>query len=312
MSGWTTADIPDQAGRLVVITGATGGLGYETALALAGRGAEVVLTGRSDRKGTEALARIRAGFPRAAISYETLDLASLASVASFAERFAARHDHLDLLINNGGVMMPPQRQTTADGFELQFGTNHLAHFALTSHLLPLLRAAAAPRVVNVSSGLHARGELNFDDLQAEKSYDPMRTYGNSKLANLLFTFELQRRSDAGGWGLMSNAAHPGWATTDLMANGPGADSLMVRLSRLAAPLFAQSPAGGALPQLYAATSPEAEKAGYYGPSGLFELKGPPGKSTISNKATDTAVARRLWDVSEQLTGVAYPVLARAA
>ena len=312
MSGWTTSDIPDQRGKLVVITGATGGLGYETALALAGKGADVVLTGRSDAKGLEALARIRREYPAASISYETLDLASLASVAAFAERFAADHPRIDILVNNGGVMMPPQRRTTADGFELQLGTNHLAHFALTGHLLPLLLADPAPRVVNVSSGLHARGEINFDDLQSQESYAPVKAYGQSKLANLLFTFELQRRSNANGWDLMSNAAHPGWATTDLIANGMGADSMMLRMSRLIAPVIANTPAGGALPQLYAATDPHAEKAGYYGPTGLFELKGPPGKSSMSSKARDMGVAARLWEVSERLTGVTYPAHARAA
>ena len=312
MSGWTTADIPDQTGKRVVITGATGGLGYETALALAGKGAEVVLTGRSDAKGLDALNRIRQVYPAAKITYETLDLASLASVADFAARFTAANQRLDILVNNGGVMMPPTRRTTADGFELQFGTNHLAHFALTGHLLPLLLAAPAPRVVNVSSGLHARGEINFDDLQLEKSYSPMQAYGQSKLANLLFTFELQRRSNANGWQLMSNAAHPGWATTDLMANGPGADSMMLRVSRFAAPFLANTPAGGALPQLYAATDPHAEKAAFYGPTGLFELKGAPGKSSMSSKARDMGVAARLWEVSERLTGVIYDARARAA
>jgi NAD(P)-dependent dehydrogenase (short-subunit alcohol dehydrogenase family) len=312
MSDWTTNDIPDQTGKLVLITGATGGLGYETALALAGKGAEIVLTGRSDNKGAEALARIRAIYPGALVSYETLDLASLKSVADFAARFSAAHDHLDVLVNNGGVMMPPRRQTTADGFELQFGTNYLSHFALTAALLPPLTAAKAPRVVNVSSGVHNMGQINFDDLQGEQGYAPMKYYSQSKLANLMFALELQRRSDADGWRLMSTAAHPGWATTGLMANGPGTDSLMFRMSRVVAPMLAGTPRSGALPQLYAATDPRAKKGAYYGPSGLLELKGPPGKVGMAGKAKDLAVAARLWTISEQLTGVHYPALARAA
>jgi NAD(P)-dependent dehydrogenase (short-subunit alcohol dehydrogenase family) len=312
MSAWTIDNIPDQSGRLAVITGATGGLGYETALALAGAGAEVVLTGRNDQKGAAALARIRAIYPDARISYETLDLGSLGSVGDFAGRFSAAHEKLDLLINNGGVMTPPERKTTADGFELQFGTNFLSHFALTAQLLPLLTKATAPRVVNVSSGVHHAGQINFDNLQGEKGYRPFKFYGQSKLANLLFTFELQRRSDANGWRLMSNAAHPGWATTDLMANGPGSNSLAVRLSHFAAPILAHGPAEGALPQIFAATDPKAEKNGYYGPTGLFELRGPVGEARVSGKARDTAIAARLWSVAEALTGVTYPNYARAA
>lgn len=306
MSGWTIDDIPNQAGRLAVITGATGGLGFETALALAGKGAEVVLTGRNAEKGADALARIHARHPGAAISYDTLDLASLASVADFAARFAATHDRLDLLVNNGGVMIPPTRKTTADGFELQFGTNFLSHFALTARLLPLLRAADAPRVVTVSSLAHRRGRINFDDLQAQRSYRPFRYYAQSKLADLMFALELQRRSDREGWRLMSLSAHPGWSTTELLNNGLGTDSLAVRVSHLAAPIFAQGPAEGALPQLYAATAPEAEKAGYYGPRDLFEMKGPVSKAHVAPRARDTAVAAQLWAVSERLTGVHYP------
>ncbi len=272
----------------------------------------MVLTGRNAQKGADALAGILAVYPDARISYETLDLASLKSVADFAARFSAAHDHLDILVNNGGVMMPPQRQTTADGFELQFGTNYLSHFALTGELLPRLIAAKAPRVVNVSSGMHNMGQINFDDLQGVKGYAPMKFYGQSKLANLMFALELQRRSDANGWRLMSTAAHPGWATTELMANGPGSDSLTVRVSRFVAPILAHDPKGGALPQLYAATDPHAQDGSYFGPTGLFELKGPPGKAGMAGKAKDLAVANRLWAVSEELTGVHYPALARAA
>lgn len=311
MSGWTTNDIPDQTGKLAVITGATGGLGYETALALAGKGAEVVLTGRSDNKGAAALTAIWAKYPAAKVSYETLDLGSLNSVADFATRFSAAHGHLDLLINNGGVMAPPTRKTTTDGFELQFGTNHLSHFALTAHLLPLLLKSSAPRVVNVSSGASTAGDIDFADLQGERNYRPWKYYSQSKLANLLFTFELQRRSDANGWGLLTNAAHPGFATTDLIANGMG-DGLSGRVAGFIAPLFGQPPAAGALPQLYAATAKQAQPATYYGPNGFMEMRGAPTKAKIPPKANDAAVAAQLWAVSEKLTGVAYPAIARAA
>jgi len=306
MSDWTTNDIPDQTGRLVLITGATGGLGYETALALAGKNATVVLTGRSDAKGAAALAKIRSKYPSSDISYETLDLSSLKFVAAFAQRFSATHDHLDNLVKNAGVMMPPQRQTTLDGFELQFGTNYLSHFALTAQLLPLLRRGSAPRIVNLSSGAHNSGAINFDNLQAENSYGPWKFYAQSKLAMLMFALELQRHSDANGWGLMSNAAHPGFARTDLITNGPGAGSFMSRVSKVIQPLISQSGAEGTLPQLYAATDAHAENGAYYGPTGLFEMKGPVGKARVAKQASDTAVAAQLWRISEQLTGVKFP------
>ncbi|EIF28835.1 short-chain alcohol dehydrogenase [Burkholderia sp. Ch1-1] len=308
MANWTTADIPRQTGRLAVITGATGGLGFETALALAGAGANVVLTGRNEQKAQAALAAIRGRYPAAQISYAHLDLASLASVRGFAEQFAEGHAALDLLINNAGVMMPPTRQTTADGFELQFGTNYLGHFALTERLLPLLRAGREPRVVNLSSLAHkTRAAIHFDDLQWQRSYKPWPAYAQSKLAMLMFALELQRRSDANGWGLLSNAAHPGYARTDLIANGPGADTVLQMLNRVTfEPLASQSAADGALPTLFAATAPEARPAGYYGPSGFFELKGPPGDAQIAPHAQDKAVAARLWAVSEALTNARWP------
>jgi NAD(P)-dependent dehydrogenase (short-subunit alcohol dehydrogenase family) len=312
MTGWTTADIPPMDGKTAVITGATGGLGYETALALAGAGADVVLTGRNDAKGRDALQKIRSQFPNAGIAYETLDLASLASVADFARRFAATHRSLDLLINNAGVMALPQRQTTEDGFEMQFGTNYLGHYALTAHLLPWLRRGNQPRVVNLSSLTHRRGVINFDDLQGTRSYSPSRAYSQSKLAMLMFALELQRRSDAAGWGVMSNAAHPGFARTDLIANGPGANGLLGLLSKLLQPFISQSAAAGALPTLFAATSPEAKPAGYYGPNGFSELKGSPAAAKIMPQANDAAAAARLWDVSAALTGVSFDQVAAAA
>ena len=304
---FTLADIPDQSGKLAVITGATGGLGYETALALAGAGATVVLTGRNAQKGTEALARIRAVHPRADISFELLDLGSLASVAGFAESFAARHDHIDVLVNNAGVMMPPTRKTTVDGFELQFGTNHLGHFALSARLLPLLRGG---RLVTVSSIAHRTGAINFDDLQMERSYNPTRTYNQSKLANLLFAFELQRRSDRAGWGVTSIAAHPGVSSTDLIQNGM--EGITASMGRFFVGMFGHAPAAGALPQIFAATSPEAKAGAYYGPNGFMEITGAPGIAQARPQARDTAVAARLWTISEDLTGVRFPALMEAA
>jgi NAD(P)-dependent dehydrogenase (short-subunit alcohol dehydrogenase family) len=302
---WSLADIPPQTARRAIVTG-TGGLGYETALALAAAGATVILAGRNETKGRGSVVRILNLQPHARISFERLDLASLASIAGFAAQMEAVREPIDLLVNNAGVMAPPRRETTADGFELQFGTNHLGHFALTARLLPLLRAGASPRVTTVSSGAHHAGRIDFDDLQWRRRYRPWPAYSQSKLANLLFALELQRRSDEAGWGLMSDAAHPGYARTELIANGPGLGSLMSRVGGvLIAPWASQSAADGALPQLFAATAPDARPGGYYGPSRLMELVGPPAPARISRAAQDRAVASRLWEVSEALTKVSY-------
>jgi NAD(P)-dependent dehydrogenase (short-subunit alcohol dehydrogenase family) len=303
---WSVRNIPDQSGRIAVVTGANTGLGYETALALAAAGAEVVVAARNQAKGQDAVLRILGAHPGAKVRFEELDLASLGNVEAFAERLLAQHDRLDLLINNAGVMTPPVRQATADGFELQFGVNYLAHFALTARLLPLLRAAKAARVVSLSSGAHHTGKINFDDPQWTRRYRPWLAYSQSKLAMLMFAFELQRRGDAAGWGLISNAAHPGYARTELIANGPGDTSLSARFSILLQPLISQSAAEGALPTLLAATSPSAVGGGYYGPGGIFELTGPPKPARVAGPAKDKAVAARLWEVSERLTGVAFP------
>jgi NAD(P)-dependent dehydrogenase (short-subunit alcohol dehydrogenase family) len=312
MTDWSTAEIPPLKGKTAVITGATGGLGYETALALAGAGAMVVLTGRSEAKGRLALQQIRSQFPTDSIAYENLDLAQLASVADFAARFAAGHGSLDLLVNNAGVMALPVRQATADGFEMQFGTNYLGHYALTAHLLAVLRRGDRPRVVNLSSLAHRSGAINFGDLQGTQSHSPWKAYSQSKLAMLMFALELQRRSDAAGWGLMSNAAHPGFARTELIANGPGTRGLLWQINRLLQPYVSQSAAEGALPTLFAATSPQAKPAGYYGPNGFYELKGPPAPAKIMPQAKDAAAAARLWDVSAALTGVSFDSVAAAA
>jgi NAD(P)-dependent dehydrogenase (short-subunit alcohol dehydrogenase family) len=303
---FTVKDIPSQAGKLAVITGATGGLGYETALALAGAGGKVVLAARNPAKGEDALARIRSAHPGADIRFALLDLNSLASVADFAERLRDEGAPIDILVNNAGIMALPARQATADRFEAQMGVNYLSHFALTARLLPLLRAAPAPRVVNLSSLAHRTGKIDFDDLQGERLYRPWKAYTQSKLAMLMFALELQRHSDTGGWGLMSNAAHPGFARTELIPNGPGGGGLMGLVSGLLFPFASHSAAAGALPTLLAATSPQARPAAYYGPNGVYEMKGPPAPARIMPHAQDRAVAARLWSVSEALTGVRFP------
>jgi NAD(P)-dependent dehydrogenase (short-subunit alcohol dehydrogenase family) len=306
MSGFTVNDMPSQVGKRAIVTGANSGIGYETALALAHAGAEVILAVRSEQKGREALAKIRALSPQAKVRLELLDLSKLASVAEFSRRLNAEGQPLDILINNAGVMMLPQRQLTAEEFEMQLGVNYLGHFALTAQLLPLLRKAPAPRVVNLSSLMHRVGKIHFDDLQLERGYTPTKAYAQSKLAPLMFALELQRRSDASGWGLMSNAAHPGIATTELIANGQGSEGFVNKFSLGFVRVIGQSAAAGALPTLYAATSPRAKNAGYYGPDGFSEIKGAPAPARISARAGDVAAAARLWDVSGKLTAAKFP------
>ena len=297
------ANIPSQLGRTAVVTGATSGLGYETARALAEAGAEVVLTGRDERKGLQAVESISRAVAGARVHFEPLDLASLASVAAFAERTRSSRQSLDLLINNAGVMALPRRQVTADGFEMQFGTNHLGHFALTARLLPLLRQGNGPRVVSVSSLAHRTGFLDFSDLQGERLYSPWKAYGQSKLACLVFALELQRRSEREGWGLVSNAAHPGFARTNLFASGPG--GLLSLATDFAAPLFGQSAAEGSRPILFAATSADAKSGAYYGPGGIGELRGAPTAALIMPQARNAATASKLWDISEKLSGTSF-------
>lgn len=308
MTTWTTADIPDQGGKLVIITGATGGLGLETALVLAAKGAEVVLAARNPTKGAEAERLIRAGHPAAKVRFDLLDLGDLASVSAFADRQLTAGRPIDILINNAGVMALPTRQTTADGFEMQFGTNYLSHFALTGRLLPLLTQAQA-RVVQLSSVAHRGGQILLDDLNYERTaYQPWPVYQQSKLAMLMFAIELDRRSQAQGWNLTSAAAHPGFARTDLIANGPAQSSaggLMMAAGRLLQPWISHSAADGALPTVMAATLPKVRGGDYYGPQGVMEMKGPPGPAEIKPQAHDAEVARRLWAESERLTGVRY-------
>ncbi|SOB87376.1 NAD(P)-dependent dehydrogenase, short-chain alcohol dehydrogenase family [Sphingomonas guangdongensis] len=303
MTRWTHADIPAQNGRIALVTG-TGGLGFEDALALARAGADTIIAGRNPAKGAEAVAAIRRAVPRASIRFERLDLADLASVAACAERLAASVERIDTLINNAAVMIPPERTLTTDGFELQLGTNHLGHFALTAHLLPLLRRGRAPRVVSVSSVAAPQGRIDFDDLQAEHRYVPMTSYSQSKLANLLFMLELDRRSRAGGWGMASIGAHPGVSRTNLIHNGAGENSLHGRI-RTYLPFLFQPAERGALPTLYAATAPDAHGGGYYGPDGLFGVRGYPTVAKLPHQALDEEVAARLWRVSEELTGIRF-------
>ncbi|MEO8758052.1 MAG: oxidoreductase [Devosia sp.] len=302
---WTAQDIPSQAGKLTIVTGPTG-LGYETGLELARAGAEVILAGRSVGPANESLSRIRAAVAGAKIRFEVLDLASLASVRAFADRLLAEGRAIDILINNAGVMMPPKRLTTKDGFELQFGVNYLGHFALTAHLLPLLRGG---RVVELSSISAKPGVIEFDDLQRERNYKPEPAYSQSKLAMILFGYELQRRSAANGWGVTSIVAHPGVARTDLIDKGPGPTSLFGIATKLL-PFVRQPASCGALPTLYAATAPQAVGGGYYGPDGFQEIRGYPRRIEGPPQSKDLAVAKRLWEVSEDLTGVRFAEAAR--
>jgi NAD(P)-dependent dehydrogenase (short-subunit alcohol dehydrogenase family) len=298
---WTAEEIPDQHGRTAIVTGANSGLGRIVARDLAKRGAIVIIASRDHAKGAEAAREITAGFPSSTVEAARLDLANLGSIRAFADRIRAGNDHIDLLINNAGVMAAPHRRT-ADGFELQFGTNHLGHFALTGLLLPLLDEPGA-RVVTVSSNNHKAGRMKFDDLQGERHYSRWRAYAQSKLANLLFAFELDRRLKAGGWPLISVAAHPGYSATNLQLSGPPPHERLVM--RLSNKLFAQSAESGALPLLYAATAPNLPGGSYVGPDGTGEMRGHPVLVEATKRAHDEEAARRLWEISERLTGVAY-------
>jgi NAD(P)-dependent dehydrogenase (short-subunit alcohol dehydrogenase family) len=289
-----------------VVTGATGGLGYEIALALAQGCADVVVAARNEARGREAAAKIRILAPRALVRFEKLDLAELASVSAFARRLAALDRPLDLLVNSAGVMGLPRRRVTADGFEMQLGTNYLGHFALTGLLLPLLRASRRPRVVQVSSLAHRFGHIRFDNLNGERRYRPWQAYLQSKLATVLFARELQRRSDRHHWGLLSSAVHPGCAQTNLFANSLGRGSVLALLYKSLGRMVSQSAADGAQPALFAAVSDSAAPGGFYGPDGLFEFSGRPAHAHVASRARDVDVARRLWEVSEELTGVRWP------
>lgn len=299
--------MPALAGTLTVVTGANSGIGYRTALELARKGSSVILACRNPAKAEDAFKRLKAEVPGAKAELASLDLSDLKSVRAFGAAFAARGAALDLLINNAGIMAPLARKTSTDGFELQMATNHLGHFLLTSLLLPSLRRSPSPRAVTVASIAHRRGRIDFDDLQSSRSYSPFASYAQTKLANLLFAFELQRRADKAGLKLLSVAAHPGVAMTSIIVNGlgGGAQTLLTRLINFVSPLYMHSEEQGALPTLYAATMPGVVPGGYYGPDGFREMVGFPVRVDCKPQAKDTAAAARLWEISEKLTGAKF-------
>ncbi len=304
---WTAADIPDQSGRRAIVTGANSGLGLVAARELARRGASVTLAVRNTEKGEHAATAIREAEPSAQVRVMALDLADLDSIRAFAD--AREGIGLDLLVNNAGVMALPRR-TTKDGFEMQIGTNHLGHFALTGLLLPMLGKGDEARVVTLSSPAHRMGKINFDDLQGERRYFRWSAYGQSKLANLLFAYELQRRASAAGMDLKSMAAHPGYAATNLQTRGSNGDGGVLTkledgLMAVSNKVLAQSAEMGALPTLYAATVEDLPGGSYVGPDGVGEQRGHPKPVDSTPASKDRAAARRLWEVSEQLTGVSF-------
>lgn len=304
MNTWTEALIPDQSDRVVVITGANSGIGLEAARMLAARNAHVVLACRTRSKANAARDQILVGTPLATVSLIDLDVSSLASVATAAAQIRDQFQRLDLLVNNAGVMATPYQQAV-DGFELQFVTNHLGHVALTAHLLPMLLSTPHARVVNVSSLAHRMGRIDFDDLQSTRRYRAWRAYGQSKLANLLFTFELQRRLAAAGADTIAVAAHPGLSETNLAASSGGMSGRLMSLAKPLAKVFSQSAHAGALPTVRAAIDPGARGGEYYGPGGFMEQRGAPEQVKASAAAHDTAVADRLWKVSVELTAVPF-------
>jgi len=306
-SDWTEGDIGDQTGRTILITGANSGIGYEAARALAQHGAHVVLACRTRSKADDAVARIAASNPSGSTEVLEMDLADLDSVAEAASRFASSHDRLDVLVNNAGLMATPL-QRTAQGFEMQFGVNHLGHFALTGHLIEMLMASGPARVVSISSQGHRPGKIHFDDLNSEKKYSPWLAYFQSKLANLLFIGELQRRLALAKSEVIAVAAHPGVSSTNLGHESSGVLGSMMKWTR---PVFdrfvSQSAAMGALPTLRAAVDPSVDGGDYFGPDGFGEQRGHPVKVDSSNRAKDDAAAGRLWELSEQSTRVTFPI-----
>lgn len=306
--------VPDLSGKLAVVTGSNSGLGLGLARRLSAAGADVIMAIRNRAKGEAAIDEIRTTVPNAKLTIKHLDLSSLASVAALGEELNGEGRPIDILINNAGVMTPPERDTTADGFELQFGANHLGHFALTAHVLPLLRAADAARVTTLSSLAARQGRIHFDDLQFEKGYRAMQAYGQSKLAPLMFAREFDRRSREAGWGVLANAAHPGLTKTNLQISGPshgrGKPSGMERFYKFSwrfMPFLWQEVDQGILPVLYAAAAPQAEGGAFYGPRGFYEAAGGGvAAAKVPERAKNDADNRRLWEISEQLTGVSYP------
>ncbi len=300
---WTSAEIEDQTGRVAIVTGGNSGIGYETAKALASKGATVIVASRNDQRGRKAVENVRGEIAGAKVELMLLDLASQASVRGFAEAFKARFNRLDLLINNAGVMMPPTRQETEDGFEIQFGTNHLGHFTLTLLLIDILIATEGSRVVNVSSSAQNVGKLDLDDLQwTKRPFHRMGSYGASKIANMLFTLELQRRFSAAGLSTIATSAHPGWTATNLQQTSP--------LFRMLNPIFGMQPWQGALPTLYAAVAEGAEPGAYYGPDGRANIRGYPAPNKPAPVSIDAGLAANLWALSQELVGLRCPDLSR--
>lgn len=295
---WSAEQLGDQTGRVAIVTGSNSGIGFETARVLANKGATVVMACRNPEKANPKADEIRSSHPGAKVEVMDLDLSDLESVRRFAEAFRGKHSRLDLLINNAGIMVPPYGKT-AQGFETQFGVNHLGHFALTGALLDLLTNTPGSRIVTVSSIAHYMGKIQFSDLNWENGYKAQPAYGQSKLANLLFTYELQRRLAAAGKDTLAVAAHPGWTETNLQEHAKGVKFLNRFL--------AQQPLMGALPTLYAATEPAVNGAEYFGPSGFMEMNGPPKKVKSNKRSHDQNVAERLWNVSEELTGVRFQI-----
>lgn len=302
---WTAAQIPSQAGKTILVTGANSGIGYQAALEFARHGAHVLLGSRSAAKGEAAVARLRSEISNANVEPALLDLASLASIRTSTETFLRRGSKLDVLVNNAGVMALPSRELTPDGFERQFGTNHLGHFALTGLLLPALKLAASSRVVTVASLAHRNGKIEWDNLQGERRYDAWDAYNRSKLANLLFAKELNRKASLAGLPLLSIPVHPGVSRTNIFENGPGTKSFKGLMLRIFAPVLTQDDAMGALPTEYAATAPDVTGGEYIGPDGFGELKGFPKVVGPKPQALDQVTGERLWQVSEELTGVRY-------
>jgi len=308
MTAWTAAQIPNLSGRVAVVTGATSGIGYEAALQFASHGAELVMAVRDTTRGEACAAQIRAAHPAARVTVSKLDVASLASVRDFAARSNDTLPKIDILLNNAGLGLQSKRAVTVDGFERQFGTNHLGHFALTGLLIPALLRAPSPRVVAIASIAHRRGRIDFDDLQTERPYSGRKAYGQSKLANLIFALELDRRARLAGSRLIAVAAHPGVATTGFVAatQMPGP---IAKLANLAIGVLGQDATAGALPGLYAATMPDVVGGQYWGPNGFMEVRGTPALAQIAPQGMDRATWSRLWTVSEELTGFTYPPLA---
>ncbi len=305
---WTTNDIPDQAGKTIVITGANSGLGLESTRVLAGKGAHIVMACRNLEKGEAAKQEVLAQVPNASLDLMQLDLGSLDSVRAFADAYKAKYDRLDVLMNNAGIMAIPYRET-ADGFETQFGVNHLGHFALTGLLMDVILKTPNARIMNVTSSANWFGKINLDDLNSKQNYDRWGAYGQSKLANILFTFELQRRLDAAGADVMTNTAHPGFVITNLQVNSSQQSETAFEwfMYQVMEPILGQDVSMGVLSQLYGAVATDAKPATFYGPR-TFNVRGYPKAAKANKIAYDESVARRLWEVSEQMTGVTYDAL----